>query len=151
MQKFYIVSIIGTMKILIKNKYILFSKLVEDKPEKYFDQNSKSIELATEINDYLSGDSKKLSSKYKMYGTSFQLKVWNIIREIPYGETRTYGEIASLINHPGSCRAVANACGQNKLMLFVPCHRVIGKNNIGGYKWGSDTKDYLLELENYCC
>ena len=85
--------------------------------------------------------------EYKLEGTPFQLKVWGEILKIPYGETRTYGEIANAIGEPKSCRAIANACGQNKLALIVPCHRVVGKTNIGGYKWGTHRKKWLLELE----
>ncbi|AGF85579.1 hypothetical protein QJ854_gp203 [Moumouvirus goulette] len=83
----------------------------------------------------------------KMKGTEFQKKVWKEILLIPYGETRTYSEIALAIGNPAAIRAVANACGKNNIAIFIPCHRVVGKNNIGGYKWGLEKKIWLIELE----
>ena len=86
--------------------------------------------------------------KYLLIGTPFQNKVWEEILKIPYGETRTYSDIATAIGNPKGYRAVANTCGENKLALIVPCHRVVGKNNyIGGYKWGVDKKAWLLKFE----
>jgi O-6-methylguanine DNA methyltransferase len=94
------------------------------------------------IKDYLN-----LTNGYVLTGTAFQKLVWEQIKKIPYGETRTYSQIAELIGQPKSYRAVANACGQNKLAVIIPCHRVVGKNNLGGYKWGIEVKKALLELE----
>ena len=82
-------------------------------------------------------------------GTIFQEKVWKALREIPPGETRTYAEIASFIEQPKSARAVANACGANKLAIAIPCHRVIRSDGSpGGYHWGLERKKVLLERES---
>lgn len=81
-------------------------------------------------------------------GTAFQRRVWNALRDIPPGETRTYGEVAAQIGKPGAARAVAQACAQNRVALVVPCHRVIGAGGkLRGYRWGPDRKRRLLELE----
>lgn len=80
-------------------------------------------------------------------GTQFDNLVWSEIRNIPFGSTRTYKDIAIQINKPMSFRAVANACGRNKLALIVPCHRVVGSNDLGGFKWGIDLKKRLLSYE----
>ena len=80
--------------------------------------------------------------------TEFQKLVWNEIDKIPFGETKSYKDIAINIGKPNASRAVANACGQNPLPVIRPCHRVICSNgNIGGYVLGKDVKNFLLELE----
>lgn len=80
--------------------------------------------------------------------TAFQRRVWQALRKIPRGETRSYGEIAREIGQPSAVRAVARACAQNPVAIVVPCHRVIGKNGaLTGYRWGTERKEKLLELE----
>jgi len=75
--------------------------------------------------------------------------VWNALRKIPYGETRTYGEVASAIGRPRAVRAVARACAMNPTALVVPCHRVVSKDgSSGGYRWGQERKKKLLALES---
>jgi len=86
-----------------------------------------------------------------LVGTSFQREVWQEIKKIPKGETRTYKDIAIAINKPNSSRAVANACGKNPLLIIIPCHRVIRSDgNLGGYsgKGGIQKKLKLLIEEN---
>ncbi len=81
-------------------------------------------------------------------GTAFQLRVWEALRAIPYGETRSYGEVAAVIGEPGASRAVAQACGANRVALLVPCHRVVrGDGGLGGYRWGLARKRQLLDQE----
>ncbi len=83
-------------------------------------------------------------------GTDFQISVWKEIAKIPYGETRTYKDLAIAIGNPNSSRAVANACGKNPYPLIIPCHRVIRTDgNLGGYSGvgGLKTKKKLLEQE----
>lgn len=80
-------------------------------------------------------------------GTVFQQLVWEEVMKIPFGETRTYGQIAKAIGKPKSYRAVASACAANKLALIVPCHRVIGGSNIYSYKWGTQRKKLILDFE----
>lgn len=81
-------------------------------------------------------------------GSAFQLRVWNALQEIPAGEQRSYGDIASAIGRPGASRAVARACATNRLAIIVPCHRVVrGDGDVAGYKWGVKRKQRLLASE----
>lgn len=101
-----------------------------------------------EIEEYLNGDRKSFSSPLDMQGTPFQIEVWNELLEIPYGETRSYSEIAAAIGRPRAARAVGAAIEANPLPLIVPCHRVIGKNgSLVGFGGGLRLKERLLLLE----
>ncbi len=83
-----------------------------------------------------------------MRGTAFQLRVWQELRRIPRGETRSYGEIAAAVGVPGGARAVGQACGNNPVAIVVPCHRVVAAGGgLGGYAWGLDAKRLLLGNE----
>lgn len=104
--------------------------------------------IVKELTQYLAGKSKSFSTPIKLYGTEFQQAVWNTVREIPYGETRTYKQIAETIGHPQSERAVGNALHQNPLQVIVPCHRVISsRGKLSGYAMGTDIKRRLLCME----
>ena len=81
-------------------------------------------------------------------GTVFQLRVWEALRQIPRGETRSYSELAREMGVPKSTRAVARACALNRVAVVVPCHRVVGANgSLTGYRWGVERKKALLEAE----
>lgn len=127
---------IGAIKIVQKVNCIYELSFTDDKI---------THETPAYINDLL--NNKSIDIKYKMVGTDFQKAVWKQLLLIPYGETRNYSEIAKLIGKPKACRAVANACGKNKLAILIPCHRVTGKNNLGGFSFGIEIKKKLLALE----
>lgn len=81
-------------------------------------------------------------------GTPFQQAVWQQLLRIPYGEVRTYGQLAAALGKPGASRAVGSACRRNPLCILIPCHRVVGADgSLTGYAGGLDIKEYLLELE----
>jgi methylated-DNA-[protein]-cysteine S-methyltransferase len=101
----------------------------------------------TDFNHYFKGKTIKITHKFNLEGTDFQKKVWNEIMNIPYGETKTYEDIAIAIGQPKAYRAVANACKQNPLAILIPCHRVVGKNELGGYNWGIEKKKWLIDFE----
>jgi O-6-methylguanine DNA methyltransferase len=82
-------------------------------------------------------------------GTEFQKAVWTEMQKIPRGQTRTYGEIAAAICRPKAVRAVGSACGANPIPLFIPCHRVVAKNGLGGFGSGLPWKKLFLELEGW--
>jgi AraC family transcriptional regulator, regulatory protein of adaptative response / methylated-DNA-[protein]-cysteine methyltransferase len=83
-----------------------------------------------------------------VYATAFQWRVWQVLRTIPYGETRSYGEIAHDLGDKKKARAVAQACARNPVALIVPCHRVVRGDGVsGGYRWGADRKRHLLTME----
>lgn len=101
-----------------------------------------------EISEYLDGKRKAFNFPIAPKGTEFQKKVWSALSEIPYGKTKTYGEIAAYIGNPKAARAVGNACNKNQLLIAVPCHRVLGADgSLTGFAAGTQTKRYLLELE----
>ena len=79
--------------------------------------------------------------------TTFQSDVWDALRKIPYGQVRTYGEVADAVNRPRAHRAVGNANHANPWPIVVPCHRVVSTGGLGGYGGGEEVKRYLLELE----
>jgi AraC family transcriptional regulator of adaptative response/methylated-DNA-[protein]-cysteine methyltransferase len=88
------------------------------------------------------------TTKLDLRGTVFQLRVWQALRQIPRGETRTYSQLAREMGMPNATRAVARACATNRVAVVVPCHRVIGgSGSLTGYRWGVDRKRQLLEAE----
>lgn len=102
----------------------------------------------TEIKEYLQGKRTKFTFPIDLQGTSFQLAVWQALCEIPYGQTRSYSDIAQRLNKPAAVRAVGAAIGANPVLLIVPCHRVLGKDgSLTGYRGGLDMKMKLLQLE----
>jgi len=97
---------------------------------------------------YLAGDLNCLTQvPVLQHGSLFQLRVWEGMRQIPAGEVATYGELAIDVQSPGAARAVGTACGRNQVALFVPCHRIVASNGIGGYQFGLKLKSDLLEFE----
>lgn len=101
-----------------------------------------------QVTEYWNGQRRKFDFPYTMQGTEFQQKVWRALRDIPYGETRTYGEIAAAVGSPKAYRAVGMANHNNPILIAVPCHRVIGANGkLVGYGSGLDMKEALLQLE----
>ena len=100
------------------------------------------------FDDYFDGKNPEIDFKLKPDGSEFRLKVWRMLREIPYGETLTYGQIASKISPAMSAQAVGGAVGHNPIAILIPCHRVIGANgNLTGYAGGLERKIELLRLE----
>ncbi len=105
-------------------------------------------QAARELNEYFAGKRTEFTIPMQAEGTPFQQKVWQTLRRIPYGETKSYGEIASLIGQPTASRAVGMACNRNPIMITVPCHRVVGaKGALVGYAYGTGIKQQLLDLE----
>jgi AraC family transcriptional regulator of adaptative response/methylated-DNA-[protein]-cysteine methyltransferase len=98
--------------------------------------------------DHLNGEQIHLDLPLDFQATAFQWRVWEELRAIPYGTTRSYREIARSIGHPQAVRAVARACATNPVSLVIPCHRVIrGDGSLGGYRWGLERKQALLARE----
>ena len=96
----------------------------------------------------LNGNSRTIDLPMDLQATAFQTRVWEELRRIPYGSTRSYQEIAKAIGKPNAVRAVANACASNHLALVIPCHRVIREDrSLGGYRWGLERKRQLLQKE----
>ena len=105
-------------------------------------------EVYTQVNEYLTGRRKQFDVPLKYQGTQFQQSVWQELQKIPYGETRSYQEIAIGIGNEKAVRAVGQANNKNPIMIIIPCHRVIHKNgDITGFACGVEVKRYLLDLE----
>lgn len=101
-----------------------------------------------QLDEYFAGTRKTFDFPYRLHGTPFQEKVWAALREIPYGETRSYKDIAEAIGHPKAFRAVGMANHANPIFIAIPCHRVIGASgSLVGYGGGLEMKRALLELE----
>lgn len=97
---------------------------------------------------YLDGSSRTLDLPLDLRGTAFQMQVWRYLQQIPYGEVKSYREVAQAIGAPRAVRAVGSACAANTLALLVPCHRVIrGDGGLGGYRWGLERKQALIDRE----
>lgn len=98
--------------------------------------------------EYLRGEHPSLDLPLDVRATAFQRRVWEELRTIPYGETRSYGQIAAAIGQPTAARAVAQACAHNPVALVIPCHRVVREDgHLGGYRWGTARKQRLLVQE----
>lgn len=118
-------------------------------PETYEDVPSDLSRLAAmQLDQYFRGDRREFDLPIEVAGTGFQMKVWHALVNIPYGEVRTYGEIAAAVGNPKACRAVGMANNRNPIGIIIPCHRVVAADGIGGYGWGVDMKKALLELES---
>ncbi len=127
-----------------------------DKPERVplpvmTEDNHNLILLETErqLNEYFAGQRKEFSLPLDPVGTEFQKSVWNALLTIPFGETRSYGEIARQLGNDKAMRAVGAANGKNPISIIAPCHRVIGTNGaLTGFAGGLEAKAILLDLEN---
>lgn len=105
-------------------------------------------EAQRQLNAYFSGTRQTFDLPLSPHGTPFQTAVWQALCAIPYGQTRTYGELAAAIGRPKACRAVGMANHRNPIAIIVPCHRVIGKDGtLTGYAGGLAAKQFLLSLE----
>jgi methylated-DNA-[protein]-cysteine S-methyltransferase len=118
-------------------------------PERLGERVADAAPAAREqLASYFVGELREFSVEVALRGTEFQARVWAALREIPYGETCSYGELAVAIGAPTAVRAVGLANGKNPVSIVVPCHRVVGVNgSLTGYGGGTDRKRTLLELE----
>ena len=144
-------TIIG--KLVIEEDECKISRIELLKNEEKFDNKiNKETDIIKkvykELDEYFKGNRKTFDIHLKIEGTEFQKKVWMALLEIPYGETRSYLDIAKKIGNPKASRAVGMANHNNKIIILIPCHRVIGSNKkLVGYAGGLDVKEKLLKLE----
>lgn len=139
---------IGNITIIEKDGYIA-NLYINYNNIKTIQKETKLIsQTANEIKEYLDGNKKSFSIPIKTEGTDFQNKVWQALLKIPYGETRSYKDIAININNSKACRAVGTAIKNNPIPIIIPCHRVIKSNkDIGNYIYGENIKKILLKIE----
>jgi methylated-DNA-[protein]-cysteine S-methyltransferase len=135
----------GMVAILWENdepKRVRLTEMVED------DQQSVLVQAERQLKEYFAGERREFDLPLDMRGTPFQRDVWEALLSIPFGETRSYGELATQIGRASASRAVGAANGRNPLSIVVPCHRVIGSTGrLTGFAGGLDVKERLLGLE----
>lgn len=141
-------STIGPITIASNGRAITHVALMDRKYDGTYTPTKLTNTASNQIQEYLAGKRSVFDLPIEVEGTPFQLKVWEALQNIPYGQTRTYAEIAAIIGSPRAFRAVGTANNRNPLALIIPCHRVIGANDqLVGYAWGLKLKKHLLELE----
>jgi len=149
---FYYQTKIGKIAITETNNQItnLLFESSNIHSNKYNVVETEILKIANEqLQEYFTGNRQSFNLPLNPSGTDFMKKVWEALTCIPYGETRSYKAIADVINHKNAYRAVGLANKRNPIPMFIPCHRVIGKNQeLVGYGGGLDIKRYLLDLEN---
>jgi len=117
--------------------------------DQLFEAGSELDDVKQQLTEYFAKQRYEFDLQVDLYGTPFQKLVWNSLMDIPYGETRSYKDIAIKINAPKAVRAIGGANNSNPVSIIVPCHRVIGSNgNLVGYGGGLNIKQFLLELED---
>ena len=142
-------SPIGDLQLYSDGRHLVKIGLPEKEDEPARAGNDPVLEACAEqLAEYFRGTRRRFELPLAPRGTDFQRRVWQALAEIPYGETRSYGEIARVIGRPRAVRAVGAANGRNPLPIVVPCHRVIGSDgSLTGFAWGLAAKICLLELE----
>ena len=124
------------------------TQITNQPPSGEYGENEVLRQTVSELTEYFSGIRKTFTVPLAPKGTAFQLKVWAALRDIPYGETRSYGEIAAAVGNPNASRAVGGANNKNPILILTPCHRVIGANGaLTGFAAGLLVKEALLQLE----
>ena len=132
----------------LKSEKVFLKRLRERFLGKIIKDDRKNRNVVNQLKKYLKGNLKRFDCKLDFKGTPFQRRVWSALAKIPYGQTRSYKEIARAIGHPKAFRAVGNANGQNSIPLIIPCHRVIESNGgLGGFGHGIAVKRRLLDFE----
>ena len=141
---------IGKIGISVKNEAVIrvFFENMDSDPDAVVKETNVAKECANQIREYLQGSRLVFNLPLAPEGTVFQQKVWEQLQLIPYGETRTYGQIANAIGCPGGSRAVGLANNRNPIAIVIPCHRVIGADGkLVGYGGGLPLKEKLLQQE----
>lgn len=141
---------IGTISIIEEDNAIIAIEI--NKKMKYDEMEAKDTPILREtekqLKEYLEGARKNFTVPLNPKGTKFMKEVWTALQEIPYGEIRTYHQIAERIGNPKAARAVGMANHRNPIPIIIPCHRVIGVNGkLVGYALGIERKEFLLQLE----
>ncbi|MCB2295150.1 methylated-DNA--[protein]-cysteine S-methyltransferase [Clostridium algoriphilum] len=146
---FYYETIIGKIGIAENGKAITHMYIAERIPEDIHMSETKLLKKANQqLQEYLIGKRKTFDIPLAPRGTEFQQKVWNSLQKIQYGKTNSYKDIAESIGNIKAARAVGMANNKNPIIIFIPCHRVIGANGkLVGYAGGLDVKEKLLEIE----
>lgn len=145
----YYESPLGVLKIVSDDNYLLEVSLVQ---EKCIKENKNIIveRCLNQLDEYFEGKRKTFDIEYKLIGTKFQKQVWSELSKVPYGTKISYKDLAIKINNPKAVRAVGTAVGKNKILIIIPCHRVLNSGTgLGGFSAGGlVNKKKLLKLED---
>lgn len=139
----------GVCAVKLGDDAALVNELQAEFPGATLTHDAQAVEPhAQAVLDHLAGRQARLDLPLDVHGTAFQQRVWAALGEIPYGQTRSYSEVAQMIGEPSAVRAVARACATNPVALAVPCHRVVrSSGELSGYRWGVERKRALLDRE----
>lgn len=154
-------SSLGTMLIAATEKGLCALSLGEDRDEMFCDLRRKFpgarllsgegpdfVQLASQVTGFVDGSLEEIAIPLDIRGSEFQKRVWRALREIPFGTTASYANVAAKIGQPKSVRAVAGACAANKIAILIPCHRVLRSDGgLSGFRWGIELKRKLLDRE----
>jgi O-6-methylguanine DNA methyltransferase len=155
-------SPVGPLQMISDNRNLCLLKYFRnDKSEGFINSKLSDYKIINKSNEILKDTSKQLNEYFLgkrkifdislkfLYGTKFQIKVWENLNSIKYGETASYFDVAKMIDNPKSFRAVGNANNKNPISIIIPCHRVIAKDgSLGGYGGGLNSKKILLGIES---
>jgi methylated-DNA-[protein]-cysteine S-methyltransferase len=149
-------SPVGQLKLVASDKGLVAILWENDSPRRVRlselvanEQQPVLVETERQLGEYFAGKRKTFSIALDMRGTRFQKNVWEALLAIPFGETRSYGQLAKQLGNPRATRAVGAANGRNPVSIIVPCHRVIGSSGkLTGFAGGLETKAHLLSLED---
>lgn len=131
-----------------EDNYIIYVTLENLKLDGRIEKTDLIAKTINELEEYFEGKRKNFDIPVKLKGTDFQKRVWQEMMNIPYGKVLSYGELAEKVGSPKAARAIGSVCHNNKILILVPCHRVVAKNSLGGFGCGIGMKVKLLELEN---
>lgn len=150
-QSYSFISPIGELQIVTEANFIIsISFPSNSNPVNYSIENKLIIEAANQLKAYFAGRLFTFNLPIKPRGTAFQKEIWEILKSIPFGKTRSYSSIAELAGGPHYTRAVGNANANNPIAVVIPCHRVIGVHGgLVGYAGGIQKKKWLLEHERH--
>ncbi len=149
----YVESPIGDLLVAGDNGVLKLVSFPNESMSRELDPNwvrddAEFAEVRRELREYFAGERESFDLELAADGTDFQRSVLAVLRRIPYGETRSYGDVAREVGRPNASRAVGAANGRNPIAIIIPCHRVIGSDgSLTGFGGGLEAKQYLLELE----
>lgn len=151
MDKYYIKlsSEIGTLTLIENSDGIISGIYLEDVDTNNLTNKETPMlkKLKDELNEYFKGNRKEFTVPFTQPLTPFQEEVYNVLKDVGFGYSLTYGDVAYLLGKDGGARAVGNALGRNNILILMPCHRVLGQGHLGGFSSGLDAKRKLLKLE----
>lgn len=148
LQQFYLTPL-GILKITEEDGFITEISIEKNNITVNEQKSSPLLEKAcVQLGEYFAGKRKSFDLPIKMHGTIFQKQVWQELLRIPYGETLSYQDIAVAVGNPKAVRAVGQANNKNRIIILIPCHRIINKSGaLGGFSCGTNIKTFLLNLE----